>query len=78
MSKSVRIRVMDIVGVVLGVCMFSYWIIVDINWIVSDIMYVAMYITIIKFIKVDSLRIVSLMFVCVVCVNLFFILFLQF
>lgn len=69
---------MDIVGIVIGIVLFLYWAFVNINWIISDIMYFAMCTAIIKFIKFDSLRIATFMFICVAGIDLFFILFLQF
>lgn len=54
---NIRIRIMDVLGIIFGFGIASLWILTGKNWIISDVIYFFMYTTIIKTIKYGSLKI---------------------
>lgn len=63
MGLRLRLRIMDGVGFVLGIGLLCLWYFLYTNWIVSDVIYVMIYFSMIKIIKFGSLKIAILIFV---------------
>ena len=77
MIGKLKIRLMDVIGFIIGVGIVCAWYFSNKNWIISNIIYLMIFLSIIKFIKLDSLKMATLTFVCVAICNILFILLTQ-
>lgn len=56
---------MDIIGLIFAAGMVLAWYFSSRNWIISDIIYVMIFLAIVKFIKFGSLKIAIVSFICI-------------
>ena len=68
-----RIRVMDILGFAIGVGVMAAWFFNHSNYILSDIIFVCIYLVFIKTIKFGSLKIVLVTFGCSLALSIIFV-----
>lgn len=64
---------MDLMGLIIGLVLVLAWYLDNKNWILSDILYVIIFLTIIKLIKFDSLKMAFISYVCAATLNVIFI-----
>jgi hypothetical protein len=60
-----KARLMDIFGLILGLGIVAGWIFSGKNWIISDIIEIAMFTAAIKIFKFDSLKIALIAYICI-------------
>ena len=72
-STRCRVRVMDLMGFVLGVGAFCGWLFTGGNWIISDIIFIVIYVALIKVVKFGSLKIALASFACSLVLSIVFI-----
>lgn len=61
------------IGFILGCGLVCAWYFTGLNWIISDILYMLIFLSIIKLVKIDSLKMATVTFVFVAVCNLSFI-----
>ena len=76
--SKIPLRVMDLLGFTVGVGLECAWFFTGYNWIISNIIYILIFLAIIKFIKFDSLKIAAITFACTAFCNIIFIVLTQF
>lgn len=72
------IRIMDLSGLLVGVGLVCAWYFTGYNWILSDIIYMIIFLAVMKLVKFDSLRIAAITFFFTALCNISFILMTQF
>ena len=72
-SLRCRCRVMDLMGFALGVGAFCGWLFSGTNWIISDIIFIVIYVALIKVVKFGSLKIALASFACSLVLSIVFI-----
>lgn len=73
MHGKFRIRIMDIIGFCIGFGVLCAWFFTGQIWMVSDLIFVFIFITLIKVIKFGSLKIALINFICTLILDLIFI-----
>ena len=72
-NGKIQIRVMDIIGIFIGIGFIVSWFLTFTNWIIGDIICLASLLAIIKLIKFGSLRMAIIFFIVSTIVNIIFI-----
>ena len=72
-----QMRVMDIIGLGLGLGLVLGWYFSGKNWIISNIIYIMIFLALVKIIKFGSLRMAALAYFCVAICNIVFIVLIQ-
>ena len=72
-----QMRVMDIIGLGLGLGLVLGWYFSGKNWIISNIIYIMIFLALVKIIKFGSLRMAALGYFCVAICNIVFIVLIQ-
>lgn len=60
---------MDVLGIVFGCGMMFAWYISGTNWLISDIIFVFIYISIIKIVKIQSLKYAVIIYIITLIVD---------
>lgn len=68
-----KVRVMDCIGIGLGVCILASWFILDKNWIVGNFIYCFIFVATLKLVKFGSLKMATITFVVTMSIDVFFI-----
>ena len=63
---------MDSIGICIGIGLFLGWWLDDNNWIISNIIFTCIFVTLIKIVKIGSLKIALIIFFCNVIISLSF------
>lgn len=64
-----RLRITDVIGFLLGLGIMSAWYFSGTNWIISNIIFVFIYLTFIKIVKIGSLKLLVLIYIGTVIVD---------
>lgn len=73
-----KFRIMDALGIALGIGLVCAWYLNNKNWILSDFLYIFIFIAIVKFIKFGSLKMAFFAYLSVAILNSTFILISQY
>jgi hypothetical protein len=68
-----KLRVIDAVGLIFGVGVFCAWYFTYTNWIISDIIFIVIYVALIKLVKFGSLKIALASFAVTLLLGIVFI-----
>lgn len=69
---------MDALGVAIGIGIVCTWYLIDKNWILSDFLYVFIFLAVVKFIKFGSLKMAFFAYLATAILNATFILISQY
>lgn len=64
-----RLRITDVIGFLLGVGIMCVWYFSGTNWLVSNIIFVFIYLSFIKIVKIGSLKLLVLIYIGTVVVD---------
>lgn len=73
-----KLRLMDVLGIVIGIGLVCAWYLNNKNWILSDFLYAFIYLAFVKFIKFGSLKMAFFAYLLVAILNASFILISQY
>ncbi len=73
-----KFRIMDALGVAIGIGIVCAWYLINKNWILSDFLYVFIFLAIVKFIKFGSLKMAFFAYLSVAILNATFIIISQY
>lgn len=68
---------MDVIGFIVGGGLFTAWHLLNKNWIISNIIYMATYVSIVKIVKFGSLQTAAIVFFIGAICNITFIILTQ-
>jgi hypothetical protein len=71
-SGRIKLRIMDFIGFGLGIGLLLSWYFTNKNWIISDIIFMFIFLAMIKIIKFGSLKLSLIFFVCTLVIDLGF------
>lgn len=72
-NKNIKIRVMDVIGIIVGIGFMCAWYFTGTNWIIGDFICLCILLTTIKIIKFGSLRIAIITFAVTSILDVVFI-----
>jgi hypothetical protein len=74
-KHKIKVRIMDFIGFILGIGIMVGWFFTPSNWIFSDIIFIFIYVFLIKTIKFGSLKIALANFFCSLLLSIVFVVF---
>jgi len=70
--RGIAIRLMDLIGFVIGIGLICAWYFTGTNWIIGDFIYMCIFLAAIKLVKVGSLKITVIAFVFAMLLDIIF------